>query len=198
MLIRSVTVGLTGLLLTACGSTRDTRVPVDAADTETGTGFQSQDIQTMAVKMAADIKAQGVLAPSRDGVRTSFFIGEIENESSDRINKRLILTKIRTQIKRAMGSDVMVLDRSPTANELVDAERRMKDRQQVSGENTRKIAGSDFVLKGVMMSRDRQGQKLRSSYINVTFELTDLGTGEIVWTDDYEMKTESEKSVINR
>jgi penicillin-binding protein activator len=152
----------------------------------------------MAVSMAADLKSKGVLAPSRDGVRTSFFIGEIENESSDRINKRLILTKIRTQIKRAMGNDVMVLDRSPTANELVDAERRMKDRQQVSGENTRKIAGSDFVLKGVMMSRDRQAGSLRSSFINVTFELTDLGTGEMVWTDEYEMKTESEKSVINR
>jgi hypothetical protein len=32
----------------------------------------------------------------------------------------------------------------------------------------------------------------------VTFELTDLVTQELVWTGDYDMKTESEKSVINR
>jgi TolB-like protein len=74
----------------------------------------------------------------------------------------------------------------------------MKDRGQVSGTNDRKIAGSDFVLKGTMKSRDRQAGKLKSSYILVTFELTDLVTQELVWTNDYDMKTESERSVINR
>jgi hypothetical protein len=49
-----------------------------------------------------------------------------------------------------------------------------------------------------MKSRDRLAGKLKSSYILVTFELTDLVTSELVWTNDYEMKTESEKSVINR
>jgi hypothetical protein len=54
------------------------------------------------------------------------------------------------------------------------------------------------VLKGVIASRDRQAGKLKSSYINVTFELTDLVTSELVWTGDYSMKTESTRSVINR
>ena len=198
MLIRSVTVGLLGLLLTACGSTRDTRVDPDAADSVTGTGLQSMDIRTMATKMAADIKELGVLAPSRDGVRASFYIYEIVNDSSDTIDKTLILTKLRTDLFQAFRSQVKILDRSPSANDLTDAERRMKDRGEVSGENNRKVAGSDFVLKGTMKSRDRQAGKLKSSYILVTFELTDLVTQELVWTNDYEMKTESEKSVINR
>ena len=198
MLIRSVTVGLLGLLLTACGSTRDTRVDPDAADSVTGTGLQSMDIRTMATKMAADIKELGVLAPSRDGVRASFYIYEIVNDSSDTIDKTLILTKLRTDLFQAFRSQVKILDRSPSANDLTDAERRMKDRGEVSGENNRKVAGSDFVLKGTMKSRDRQAGKLKSSYILVTFELTDLVTQELVWTNDYDMKTESEKSVINR
>ena len=50
----------------------------------------------------------------------------------------------------------------------------------------------------LVASRDRQSGKLRSSYIVVTLELVDLVTGELMWTDDYQMKTESEKSVINR
>ena len=198
MLIRSVTVGLLGLLLTACGSTRDTRVDPDAADSATGTGLQSMDIRTMATKMAADIKEFGVLAPSPDGVRASFFIYEMVNDSSDTIDKTLILTKLRTDLFQAFRGQVKILDRSPSGNDLTDAERRMKDRGEVSGENNRKVAGSDFVLKGTMKSRDRQAGKLKSSYILVTFELTDLVTQELVWTNDYEMKTESEKSVINR
>jgi penicillin-binding protein activator len=197
MPIRIVTVGLLALL-TACSGTRDTRVNPDAPDSVTGTGLQSQDIRTMAMDMAAKIKASGVLAPSREGERASFFIYQLRNDSSDTIDKELILTKLRTNLFEAFGRQVRIIDRSPQANDLVDAERRMKERGQVSGSNDRKVAGSDFVLKGTIKSRDRQAGKLRSSYMLVTFELTDLVTSELVWTGDYEMKTESEKSVINR
>ncbi|MFT4515955.1 MAG: PBP1b-binding outer membrane lipoprotein LpoB [Planctomycetota bacterium] len=193
-----MTVGLLGLLLTACGTPRDTRVNPDAADSVTGTGLQSMDIRTMATRMAASIKEFGVLAPSRDGVRASFFIHELINDSSDTIDKTIILTKLRTDLFKAFGGQIKILDRSPEATDIADAERRMKDRGEVSGENNRKIAGSDFVLKGTIKSRDRLAGSLKSSYILVTFELTDLVTTEMVWTDDYQMKTESEKSVINR
>ena len=198
MLIRFVSVGLIGLLLSACAGTRDTRVSADAPDSVTGSGLQSQDIRTMADQMAADIKAYGILAPNRDGERTSFYIYEMRNDSSDVIDKEIILTKLRTNLFQAFKGQVKIIDRAPEANDLVDAERRMKERGQVSGTNDRKVAGSDYVLKGTIKSRDRQAGRLRSSYMLVTFELTDLVTGELAWTNDYEMKTESEKSVINR
>ena len=198
MLIRSVAVGLLGLLLTACGSTRDTRVDPDAADTVTGTGLQSMDIRTMASRMAADLQADGILSPGKDGERVSFYITELRNDSSDVIDKELILLNLRTELFKAYGRRVRFLDRSPEATEVTEAERRMKERGEVSGANTKKVAGGDYVLKGVMKSRDRQAGKLRSSYIVVTFELTDLVTQELAWTNNYEMKTESEKSVINR
>lgn len=201
MSIRFVSTGFlasTLLLFAACGGTRDTRVRPDAPDTVTGTGLQSQDVRTMAVDMAAEIKASGVLAPGKEGERSSFFIYELRNDSSVTIDKELILTKLRTNLFEAFGRQVKILDRSPQASDLVDAERRMKDRGQVSGTNDRKVAGSDFVLKGTIKSLDRQAGKLKSSYILVTFELTDLVTQELAWTGAYDMKTESEKSVINR
>jgi len=198
MLIRSVTVGLLGLLLTACAGTRDTRVSEDAADTVTGSGLQSVDIRTMAQRMAQEIQETGVLAPTRDGTKASFYIYDMQNESSDTINKTIILNKLRTNLFKAFKGKVRILDRAATSNDLIDAERRMKERGEVSGTNDRKVAGSDFVLTGVIQSRDRQAAALRSSYILVTFRLTDLVSGDIVWLGDYEMKTESEMSVINR
>ena len=187
-----------GLVLSACRGTHDTRVDLDAADSVTGTGLQSQDIRTMVNTMSARLKADGILAPSRDGQRVSFFITELRNDSSDVIDKQLILRELRTELFESFGRQIRILDRSPEANDIVDAERRMKDRGQVSGTNDRKVAGSDFVLKGVIASRDRQSGRLKSSYINVTFELTDLVTSELVWTGAYAMKTESTRSVINR
>ena len=198
MSIRILTVGLLGLLLTACGSTRDTRVDPDAADTITGTGLQSMDIRTMAQRFAASLQARAILSPGKEGERAAFYVTELRNDSSDVIDKELILSNLQTELFRAYGRRVRFLDRSPEANELVDAERRMKERRQVSGTNDRPIAGGDFALKGTIKSRDRQAGKLRSSYIVVTIQLVDLVTGELAFVDNYEMKTESEKSVINR
>ena len=198
MLTRIALCGLLGLFTACHAATRDERVSPDAPDTVTGTGLQSQDIKTMATTMAADIKAAGVLAPGKEGERTSFYIYEMKNDSSDVIDREIILTKLRTELARAFGRQVKILDRSPSAGDLADAERRMKERGEVSGTVDRKIAGSDYVLKGTIKSRDRQAGRLKSSYILVTFELTDLMTQELAWTNDYEMKTESEKSVINR
>ena len=198
MLLRPFAVGLLGLLLTACGSTRDTRVDLDAADSVTGTGLQSMDIRTMAQRFAAALQADGILAPGKEGERVSFYVTQLRNDSSDVIDKELILVNLRTALFQSYGRRVRFLDRSPEANELVDAERRMKERGQVTGTNDRQVAGSDYALKGLIKSRDRQSGRLRSSYIVVTLELVDLVTGELMWTDDYQMKTESEKSVINR
>jgi hypothetical protein len=202
MSIRFPSMGLLALLTvfgsTACSGTRDTRVSADAPDTVTGTGLQSQDIKSMVSQMAAKLKADGILAPGRDGERVSFFITEMKNESSDTINQQMILRDLRTELFDAFGRQIRILDRSPEATDITEAERRMKDRGEVSGTNDRKVAGSDFVLKGVIASRDRQAGRLKSSYINVTFEMTDLVTQELVWTGKYEMKTESERSVINR
>ena len=198
MLMRLATCGLLGLLLTACRDSRDHRVDVDVADSVTGTGPQGQDIRTMVSAMSAKMKADGILVPDKDGERVSFFITELRNDSSDVMDKQLILRELRTELFNSFGRQIRILDRSPGANDLVDAERRMKNRDEVSGTNTRKVAGSDFVLKGVIPSRDRKAGKLESSYIEVTFELTDLVTSELVWTGDCSMKTESTKPLINR
>jgi hypothetical protein len=198
MSIRFAVVGLLGLLLSACAGTRDTRVDPDAPDTVTGTGLQSQDIRTMVTDMASKLKADGILAQGRDGERASFYITQLRNDGSDTIDKQLILRELRTELFEAFGRQIKIIDRSDEANGLVDDERILKEQGQVSGVNDRKIAGSDFVLKGVIASRDRQAGKLKSSYINVTFELTSLVDSELVWTGAYRMKTESERSVINR
>ena len=184
--------------LTACSGTRDSRVDPDAPDTVTGTGLQSQDIKTMVSQMASKLKADGILSPDREGTPVSFFITELKNNSSDHIDKQMILLDLRTELFDAFGRRIKILDRSPEATDIADAERRMKERGEVSGTNNRKVAGSDFVLKGVISSRDRQSGRLKNSYIVVTFELTDLVDQSLAWTGRYEMKTESEKSVINR
>lgn len=188
------------LFAASCRGTIDRRVDPDSPDVVGGTSLQSQDIRTMADSMARDIKAQGVLTSAPEGQRISFHILGMVNESSDPINSMLITTKLRTELFRALGGRVQVLDRSADGLEAVRRERAAKRDGAVTSKPSQvgEVAGSDYVLKGRIQDRVLQSGKLKSAYYLVTFELTNLETSELAWTNDYETKFESEKSVIAR
>lgn len=191
--------GLLGLLA-ACGSTIDRRTDPDARDAVGGTGLQSQDIRTMADRMARDIIAKGVLTAAQPGERISFYLLDMENQSSDLINKNIILQKIETDLYQALGGRVQILNRSAIGLDAVRREREAKRSGAVAGKESMKesVAGADYALSGKIQDVVRQGVKLKSAYYLVTFTLTNLESGEFVWQNNYETKFESEKSVINR
>lgn len=192
--------GVFAFLLTACAGTIDRRIDPDENDPVGGAVLQSQDIRTMADRMARDIASSGVLTSAPRGERVSFHITSLRNDSGDPIDKEIILTKIRTELQRALGRGVQVLDRSAEGLEAVQQERAAKRNGSVAGRESARgnVAGSDYALKGTIKSRVQQSGGLKSVYYLVTFELTDLETTEIAWSGDYETKFESEKSVISR
>ncbi len=187
-------------LINACAGTIDRRVDPDSPDAVGGAALQSQDIRTMANKMAASIRESGVLTSTVDGQRTTFHITELANQSSDVINRQIILASLEADLFEALGGKVRVLDRSAEGLEAVKREREAKRAGAVSSNQGRRgeVLGSDYVLKGTIRDRVQQSGKLKSAYYLVTFELTDLETSEKVWIGKYETKFESEKSVITR
>lgn len=193
--------GLFGLfLLPACSSTIDRRVDPDSPDAVGGAALQSQDIRTMAKKMADDLRTTGILTSTANGQTVTFHITEMKNESSDVINRTIILAKLETELFQALGGRIRVLDRSAEGLEAVQKEREAKRAGAVAANEGKRgaVLGSDYVLKGVIRDRVQQSGRLKSAYYLVTFNLTDLETGQKVWQNDYETKFESEKSVITR
>lgn len=197
--VRPVLLGLL-VLASACAGTIDRRVDPDAPDAVGGAVLQSQDIRTMADNMARDLKAYGILTSAPANERIAFHITELVNESGDPMNRSLILTKLRTELFRSLGGRVQILDRSSDGLEAVRAERAAKRSAAVSSKESQRgdVLGSDYVLKGRIQDRVLQSGKLKSAYYVVTFELTNLETSELAWTNSYETKFESEKSVISR
>ena len=198
--VRLAFLGLTALFATACSSTIDRRVDPDSPDAVGGAVLQSQDIRTMAQNMARDLSGTGLVTSQSNGQTVTFHIVAMENESSDVINKSIIMAKLETELFKALGGRIAVLDRSAGGLEEVQRERAAKRTGAVAANSGQKadMLGSDYVLRGVIRDRIQQSGKLKSAYYNVTFSLTDLETGRKVWQNDYETKFESEKSVISR
>lgn len=196
----SLSAGLLALLAASCSSTIDRRIDPDSPDAVGGAGLDSQDIRTMADTMARDILAANVLVSPDPGERISFYVLGLENQSSQPMNRDIIVTQIRTQIQRTLGRDVQVLDRSGSTLAEVKKEREAKRSGAVTSKEGRQkgLAGSDYVLTGVIMDQVKQSGSLKSAYFVVNYKLVDLESSEIVWTNDYDVKFESEKSVIYR
>ncbi len=188
------------LVLAACG-TVDKRIDPDSPDPVGGAVLRSQDISSMADQMSRDIIAAGILRSSDPQRRISFHITSLRNDSGDVIDKEIVLTRIRTSLQRNLGrQQVRVLDRSKESAEEVMSERAAKRSGAVDSNPAMRgqVGGSDYVLKGTIKDRRIQSGSMRSVYYLVTFELTDLETQELVWTNEYEAKFLSEKSVISR
>lgn len=186
-------------LLAGCG-TIDRRVAVDADDEVGGAVLRSADIVAMSDQIAREITASPVLRSRDPEHRISFHISSLRNDSSDRIDKELVLTKIRTQLFKAFQGRVRILDTSPEGLEEIRRQRQAKRAGAVTANPNQRgeVAGSDYVLKGTIKDRVTQSGRLRAAYYLVTIELTNLETGELEYLGDYETKFESEKSVISR
>jgi len=154
----------------------------------------------LAQRMARDLGATGILTSQTNGQTVTFHIIAMENQSSDVINRELILTKLETELFKALGGRIAVLDRSAVGLDAVKREREAKRAGAVRANPGQRseVLGSDYVLYGVIRDRIQQGGKLKSAYYNVTFTLTDLESDRKVWQNDYETKFVSEKSVITR
>jgi len=198
---RSVLLGLLVLATSACAGTIDRRVDPDSPDEVGGAVLQSQDIRTMAQNMARDLASSGLLTSTANNQTVTFHIIGMENQSSDVINREIIITKLETELFKALGGGrIRVLDRSAVGLDAVKREREAKRSGAVAGNEGKRgnVLGSDYVLYGVIRDRVQQGGKLKSAYYDVTFTLTDLETDQKVWQNDYETKFLSEKSVISR
>lgn len=188
------------LSLTACAGTVDRRVDPESPDAVGGANLRSYDIEQVADQMARSLIASGELRSPDPASRISLYVLPLVNESSDTINTSLLSTTVRTQLVKAMGRRVKVLDRSAEQLAATRRERLAKREGAVSSDPDRlgQVAGADYVLKGRIQDRQLQGRDLRSAYYVVTFELSDLETTELIWVDDYRVKFESNKSVISR
>jgi len=72
-------------------------------------------------------------------------------------------------------------------NKRILAENRLKQNGTVTG-RAGQLAGADFLLSGYLFEDRQVGTNNRTSYYRLSFRLTDVASGAVVWEDDYELK----------
>jgi len=166
-----------------------------------GIGIESQDIVTVSDTMVRDILADAEVMKMPRAPRIIMDAEYLRNESTQRINKNLIVDRLRIALQRASKGRLVFVSRESAA--MVAAERDMKrDGVTDSGTTglTRAQAGGDYRLVGRIGSLDARSASSGTveRYTQLSFELIDLESGVSLWANQYELKKAGRDDAIYR
>jgi len=123
------------------------------------------------------------------------------NDSTQPINRNLITDRLRVSLNRAAAGRMTFVGRQYAG--AVEEERRIK-RDGVTDMGTRGLTraalGADFRLGGRIATLDQRSGRsgLLQRYTQITFEMFDLESGEIVWSGMYEFARAAGDDVVYR
>lgn len=166
-----------------------------------GVGTESQDIVGMSEEMMRDLLTVPILMNRNPAPRIIVDAKYFTNESSEIIDKSMVTDRLRVMLNRNASGRLQFVGRQYAA--AVAEERELK-REGVTDTGTVGMAraqlGADYRLVGRIGTRDAVDPRtgVRSRYSMYTFEVLDMESGELVWSNLYEFKKESRDNVVYR
>ena len=166
-----------------------------------GVGIESRDIVSMTDQMMRDMLANPTLAgrttPPRVVIDSAYF----KNEGSQAINRDLITNRLRVELNRAAHGRMVFLTRANLG--MVQKERDLKRSGATDVGTTgmtKALAGADYRLTGEIATLDERDARtgMIERYNQITFEMVDLESGEIVWSGQYEFERAADDDVMYR
>ncbi len=164
-----------------------THMTADEQGFVAGTGIESQDLVTVADKMARSVL--GIPQIANATTPPIIVLDPVDNQTRFPINKDIFLTKIRTELNSQTRGKVVFLARERMT--ALEHERQMKREGAVtasSDPNVQEFKGADYVLTGTLQGLSTRTKAGTSDYILYAFQLIDARSSAIVWEDSSEIK----------
>lgn len=160
----------------------------DAKAVETVTAdFGSTDLQNSAESLAQSLLESRFIAnasqPPKVRLRT------VANKTYEHIDTKAITDKIR--IKLLKSGQVRFLADTGNLNEL-ELEREL----ETTAKNMPNITDSDYIVTGTVRSIKKSAKDIKDVYYNISLELVDSKSGEVVWADEKEIRKTTSKNTI--
>ena len=162
-----------------------------------GLGIESQDLVTIAEKMARGILSAEQIAKAEG--KPNIVLEPIVNKTRFPISKDIFLTRIRVALTSQAKNKMNFLSRDRI--DVLEKERDLKLAGEVTGGEKIKanqFKGADFILTGTFEGISGRGQSGASDYVLYTFQLLDPNTSDILWEGFHEIKKQGKDDVTYR
>jgi hypothetical protein len=209
-MLNKVVMGIAVILLAGCAQNKAVVNPNGSAvqDVEigtrgpvTGVGIEGRDIAAMTDRMMRDMLANPILVGSGTAPRVKIDAEDFRNTSTQPINKNLITNRLRVELNRAANGRLRFVGQSSAA--AVEKQRALK-REGATDVGTRGLTkaqmGVDYFLIGEIASQDTRNSRtgMIQRMTQITFEMQDAESGELVWSGIYEFERAGADDVIYR
>lgn len=168
-----------------------------------GVGIEGQDVIGMSDQMMRDMLTTPRLVQAQQGKAPRVIVDAqyFANDSSQPINRNIITDRLRVSLNRAAHGRMTFVGRQYA--QAVESERALKRSGMTDVGTTgmtRATLGGDYRLGGRIASLDQKSRQsgLIQRYTQITFEMFDLESGEIVWSGIYEFARAAADDVVYR
>jgi uncharacterized protein (TIGR02722 family) len=184
--------------LSACSSVKYG----DPTETETvNIDFGSTDLQSMSGKMVESLTVSPALAyldgpGKREDKRVIFYMGTIDNRTTEHIDTEAIQERIRTELLKSGRFRFRADDKG---QDQIGKEIRFQNDGRVDPAQARQFGkqiGADMIVYGSLVGIDKTkgrtvesgGTKLEDRYYQFILNAVNVETGEIMWSEVKEVR----------
>lgn len=183
------------LVCSGCGPSIKSSISDD--ETVTGSDWSARDLKEVSDYMVASIGSSRFIKNSAyTGNANRWMLAkDLKNDTDEHVNTRTIMEKIRTGLIKN-GVAVFVDDQavSDILNQLRLQQSGLFDDR--SAARVGKLVGAKIILRGTLSSIRKRTSRTDIIYYNITLQIVNIETGEILWTDEKEIQRLTEKSLF--
>jgi len=152
-----------------------------------GTGVESQDLVSVADKMARSILNIPEISKAQTPPR--IVVLPVVNETRFPISKDIFVDKVRIELNKNSQGKVRFLarDTMTTLEQERDA-KRAGSVTTTSDPKLQEFKGADYFLKGKLQGLSTRTSSGTSDYVLYSFQLVDARNSEIIWEDSADVK----------
>jgi len=181
-------------MMTGCATThaRESQLDMRAKTA----ALEPQDVRRTVEKMVDSMLADQEFIKEVGGKRPVLDIGTFKNASTMHLNMKSITDSIRTKLIRSRK--FRFVDGSTSGQDL-----KMMNDQALNGmtDPTKAVAmgqqsAAQMYIYGDLSEMRNQTNDVTDRYYKFTLNMKDLRSGEIIWTDEQEIRKEEVKSVM--
>lgn len=184
----------TGILLSGCS----TEVSYgDAKETETVTvDYGSTDLQSLASKMARSLADSPAVKEASINGRPVLFVDSIRNKSSEHIDTEALTDSMRTQLLRSGKFRFVDMSKVQAVKEQLEYQQQNGMVNPAAMVRLGKQTGAQYMLYGNLASIVKDNGKVKDVFYQLTMNLMELESGELVWADQQEIRKQSRKKTL--
>ena len=158
--------------------------------------LEPQDVRRTVEKMVDSMLQDQAFIAEVGGNRPVLDISGIKNRSSMHLDMASITDSIRTKLirsrkfrfmDRTTSADDLEFMNDQALNGLTDQSKAIQAGQQ---------SAAQMYLYGALSEMRQQSNGVTDRYYKFTLNLKDLRTGEIIWTDEQEIRKQQERSTF--